>query len=409
MRANGVPERCCTGDAPDRDKFQAWAETVPRCLRSPLYHWTHLELDRPFGINDCRLGPDTAQGIWERCNDLLATPEFSVRGLLRGMAVKVVCTTDDPADGLEHHIAIAQDESFPVQVRPTWRPDRCLGVEDPPRFNAWLGRLVEVGGAEIRTLDELRESLRRRHEFFHRHGCRLSDHGLETMWAADYTEAQLRAIFLKVRSGTVPEAADQERWRSAMLYEGALMDHAAGWVQQFHLGPIRNLNARLFSAHGPDAGADSIGDAAYARPLARFLDRLDRERHLAKTILYNQHPKDNAVLATMAGNFQDGSVPGKIQFGAAWWFLDQRDGITDQLNILSAHGLLSRFVGMLTDSRSFLSFARHDYFRRILCQLLGDEIERGLLPNDLALVGGMVSDICYGNAVSYFDFGLAKS
>jgi glucuronate isomerase len=405
MRSNGIPERCITGDASDREKFQAWAETVPKCLRNPLYHWTHLELKRPFGISDRLLGPQTAESTWKEANALLKKPEFSARGIMRQMKVAVVCTTDDPTDSLEHHIATAKS-GFEVQMRPTWRPDKGMAVESPERFNAWVDRLAAVSGLEIRDFDGYLAALARRHDFFHAHGCRLSDHGLETVPAAAYTERQIRSAFTRIRGGAALDADDQERFKAAMLYEGALLDHAKGWVQQFHIGPIRNNSSRMFRTLGPDTGFDSIGDASYAKPLARFLDRLDSDDRLARTILYNINPKENAVLGTMIGNFQDGSVPGKIQFGSGWWFLDQKDGMEQQLGALSNLGLLSRFVGMLTDSRSFLSYTRHEYFRRILCNLLGDEMEAGLLPRDLALLGGLVEDVCYGNAARYFDFGL---
>jgi glucuronate isomerase len=406
MRTNGIAERFCTGDASDREKFQAWAETVPKCLRNPLYHWTHLELKRPFGISDRLLSPATAESVWRDGNARLAEPGFTARGIMERMDVRVVCTTDDPVDTLEHHRVIAAS-GFAVQVRPTWRPDKGMAIESPERFNAWLDRLAAVSDVHIKDLDSYRAALARRHDFFHATGCRLSDHGIETVHAADWSESQLRATFAKVRAGGVPDEAEVERFKSAMLHEGALMDHAKGWVQQFHIGPIRNNSSRMARTLGPDTGFDSIGDASYAKPLAKFLDRLDSDDRLARTILYNINPKENEVLGTMIGNFQDGSVPGKVQFGSGWWFLDQKDGMERQLAALSSLSLLSRFVGMLTDSRSFLSYTRHEYFRRILCNLLGDEMEQGLLPRDPGLVGGLVADVCYRNAAAYFDFGLA--
>jgi glucuronate isomerase len=408
MRTNGVAERFCTGDASDWEKFQAWAATVPKCLRNPLYHWTHLELKRPFGISDRLLEPGTAESIWDEANEMLATKAFSVRGILERMDVRALCTTDDPADPLDHHLAIAAS-GWKIQVRPTWRPDRGMAVDDPVAFNRWLDRLGAAADVHIADLNSYRDALRRRHAAFHAAGCRLSDHGLDTVHAEDYTEPQIVAIFAKVRAGTAPSKAESDQFKSAMLHEWALMDHAMGWVQQFHIGALRNNNQRLFAALGPDKGFDSIGDANYAAPLARFLDRLDSTDQLAKTILYNLNPRDNEVLATMIGNFQDGRVPGKVQFGSGWWFLDQKDGMEKQLNALSNMSLLSRFVGMLTDSRSFLSFTRHEYFRRTLCSLLGDEMDAGLLPDDLALVGGMVADISYRNAAGYFDFGLGET
>jgi glucuronate isomerase len=405
MRSNGVNERFVTGEASDWEKYQAWAATVPKCLRNPLYHWTHLELKRPFGISDRLLNPDTAKSIWDDANALLKKPEFSARGIMRQMNVAVVCTTDDPTDSLEHHIATLKS-GFEIQMRPTWRPDKGMAVESPERFNAWVDKLAAVSNTDITDFDSYLVALRNRHDFFHANGCRLSDHGLETVPAADYTEKQIRSAFTRIRGGAALDADDQERFKSAMLHEGALMDHASGWVQQFHIGPIRNNSTRMFRTLGPDTGFDSIGDASYAKPLAKFLDRLDTDNRLAKTILYNINPKENHVLGTMIGNFQDGSVPGKVQFGSGWWFLDQKDGMEQQLNALSNLGLLSRFVGMLTDSRSFLSYTRHEYFRRILCNLLGDEMEAGLLPRDVKLLGGLVEDVCYRNAAGYFDFGL---
>jgi glucuronate isomerase len=405
MRSNGIPERYCTGDAPEREKFQKWAETVPRCLRNPLYHWTHLELKRPFGIADRLLGPDTAQSIWDEANEQLARPEFSARGIMRQMNVAVVCTTDDPVDSLEHHQRVARD-GFAVQVRPTWRPDKGMAVDDPKAFNAWLAKLEAAAGVAISGFDDYRAALRKRHDFFHANGCRLSDHGLDTLYAEAYTEAQVKAIFAKVRGGAVPTPEESARFKSAMLHEWAVMDHAKGWVQQFHIGALRNNNSRAWRTLGPDQGFDSIGDANYAAPLSRFLDRLDDGDRLAKTILYNLNPRDNEVIGTMIGNFQDGSVAGKMQFGSGWWFLDQKDGMEKQLDALSNLGLLSRFVGMLTDSRSFLSYTRHEYFRRILCAKLGREMEDGLIPDEPELVGGMVADVCYRNAAAFFDFGL---
>ncbi len=405
LRTNGVAEHLITGDASDRDKFDAWAATVPRTLRNPLYHWTHLELNRPFGINDRLLSPATAAGIWDQCNAKLATPAFSARGILTQMRVQVVCTTDDPVDDLASHQAIAAS-GFATQVRPTWRPDRGLMIDEPARLNPWLDQLAACTDVAIRDWDDYLAALRIRHAYFHAHGCRLSDHGLETMYAEDWDEAEVAATFAGARAGQRPSPEAGVRWKSALLHAWAVMDHAAGWVQQFHLGPIRNLNSRLMARFGADAGCDSIGDAHFARPLARFLDRLDRDERLAKTVIYNLNPRDNELLAAMVGNFQDGVTPGKIQFGAAWWFNDQRDGIERQLSALSNLSLLSRSVGMLTDSRSFLSFTRHEYFRRILCDVLGREMADGLLPDDDALVGQLVADVCYHNAASYFPFRL---
>ncbi len=402
MRWDGVSERFCTGEASDRDKFQKWAETVPHLLRNPLYHWTHLELKRYFGIGDQLLGPDTAEYFWKECNRQIAQPAFSARGLMKRSRVEMVCTTDDPTDTLEHHRAIAQDKAFDIQVLPTWRPDKGMAVENPAAFIAWLERLEERAGCRIRTFNNYMDALKKRHDFFHEMGCRLSDHGLETLYAADYRPGEIAAIFRKVRGGKELTPPEILRFKSAMLYEFGIMDHARAWTQQFHLGVMRNNNSRLFEKLGPDTGFDSIGDFEVGRPLVRFLDRLDRTNQLARTILYNINPRDNALIATALGNFQDGSVPGKMQLGSGWWFLDQSDGMEHQIESLSQLGVLSRFVGMVTDSRSFLSYTRHEYFRRILCNIIGRDMAKGLIPRDMALVGGMVSDICHHNASRYF-------
>ncbi len=404
MRTNGVDERYITGDAPPREKFQKWAETVPALLRNPLYHWTHLELARYFGIDDRLLGPDTAEGIWEACNARLGAPDFTCRGLMRRSGVVLVCTTDDPADPLDHHRAIAADPDFDIQVLPTWRPDRAMAVDNVDAFNAWVDRLGRAADRDIGDWSAFMEALRTRHAAFHEAGCRLSDHGLECAYAEPYRDSEIRRIFQRMRSRAALAGGDILKFKSAMLYEFGVMDHARGWTQQFHLGAMRNNNTRLCRRLGPDTGFDSIGDFEQGRPLARLLDRLDHTDQLARTVLYNLNPRDNALMATMIGNFQDGSVPGKIQWGSGWWFLDQKDGMERQLEALSQMGLLSRFVGMLTDSRSFLSYTRHEYFRRILCNLLGRDMEAGLMPMDFGLVGGMVRDIAYRNAARYFGF-----
>jgi glucuronate isomerase len=406
MRSNGVSERFCTGDASDWEKFEKWAATMPRLLGNPLYHWTHLELARYFGISDRLLSPETAKGIWDECNEKLKEPGFSARGLMKQSNVVLVCTTDDPVDSLEHHRAVAADKAFKVKVLPTWRPDKGMAVEDPAAFNAWVDKLAARAEMKIGSFDSYMTALRNRHDVFHGAGCRLSDHGLETVYAEDYTDAAVKKIFAKVRAGGKPTPKEVLQFKSAMLVEFGVMDHAKNWTQQFHLGALRNNNSRLFARLGPDTGFDSIGDFEIAKPLSRLLDRLDRNDQLARTILYNLNPRDNELLATMLGNFQDGSVPGKMQLGSGWWFLDQKDGMERQLEALSQLGLLSRFVGMLTDSRSFLSYTRHEYFRRILCGRLGRDMAKGLIPDDMALVGGMVKDICYRNAAGYFGFDL---
>jgi glucuronate isomerase len=404
MRAAGVDERNITGDASDWEKFAAWAGTVPQPLRNPLYHWTHLELAFPFGIKGKRLGPDTAREIYDHCNRRLAEPGFTTQGLLQQYDVRVVCSTDDPADDLAPHARHAENRGAFTKLYPTWRPDKALAVHDLPAWNAWLDRLGAAAGVSTDRLAGLREALARRHEVFHARGCRASDHGLDRIFAAAYTEREAEAIFAKARAGTALAPDEIEKFRAALLYDLAVMDHSRGWVQQFHLGAMRNLSARAVRRNGPDTGYDSVGDFPQGEALARFLDRLDAEDRLAKTIVYNLNPRDNELFATIVGTFQDGSTPGKMQLGSAWWFLDQLDGMEKQLQALSNMGLLSRFVGMLTDSRSFLSFSRHDYFRRLLCNLLGNDVERGHLPNDRGLLGRLVEDVCYGNARSYFGF-----
>jgi glucuronate isomerase len=405
MRWDGVPERYCTGDASDWEKFEAWARTVPRTLRNPLYHWTHLELKRPFGIEDL-LSPQSARSIFERCSEKLQQPEFSTQGLLRQFRVAAVCTTDDPADSLEHHRALAGRPAPATRVYPTWRPDRALGVEDPESFNEWLARLEAAAGMSIGGFAQFLEALDRRHAAFHDAGCRASDHGLERIEAEPWDDAEVAATFARARAGRVPGPGKARRYRAALLYRFALMDHARGWVQQYHLGALRNNNTRLRKKLGADSGFDSIGDLEIARPLARFLDRLDETDQLARTILYNLNPRDNELVATMAGNFQDGSVPGKLQYGTAWWFLDQKDGMEAQLRALSNMGLLSRFVGMVTDSRSFLSYSRHEYFRRLLCNLLANDARQGLVPDDPALLGELVAAVAFGNARDYLGLEL---
>ncbi len=404
LRSNGIPERLVTGDGTDEEKFLAWAQTVPKTLRNPLYHWTHLELRRYFGIRRL-LDAESAPGIWHRCNEMLASPGFSARELLRKMGVRLVCTTDDPADTLEHHRKI-REEVTDIVVLPTFRPDAAMALDDPAQWNAYLDRLGNVAGIDIRSYDSLLEALDRRHAFFHEMGGRLSDHGLEAVPAEEFTAGQVKEAFTKLRLHQSVSPGEIARLRSALLLELGRMNHARGWAMQLHIGPIRNNNTRFFQALGRDAGFDSIGDAPVARPLARFLDSLDCDNRLPKTILYNINPRDNYLMGTMAGNFQDGTVPGKIQWGASWWFLDQKEGIAWHFNALSALGLLSRFVGMVTDSRSFLSGPRHEYFRRILCNLVGADARRGELPRDMDLLGGLVEDVCYNNAKGYFGFEL---
>lgn len=406
LRTNGVPEQLITGGADDFQRFEAWAATVPKTLRNPLYHWTHLELKDPFGIRDRLLDPSTARGIYDHANRLLATDEFTTQGLMRHFRVAVVCTTDDPADDLAHHRTFrASPGSDFVRMVPTYRPDKALAVEEPAQFAAYLKRLEAASGQDIQSYSQLIEALEKRHTFFHELGCRLSDHGLETMYADDYTATEVARTFERVLAGETVGAQEATRYKSAVLYDLARFDHARGWTQQFHLGAIRNLNSRMQRKLGPDTGFDSIGDFEVARPLARFLDRLDGTDELAKTILYNLNPRDNELMGALIGCFQ-GGVPGKIQYGSAWWFLDQLDGMERQMEALSNLGLLSRFVGMLTDSRSFLSYSRHEYFRRLLCNLLGRDVARGRLPDDRKLLGELVRDVSYRNAAGYFGLEL---
>jgi glucuronate isomerase len=404
MRTNGVDEKFITGkETTFREKYDRWAETVPFTMRNPLYAWTHLELKRVFGVSKI-LKPSTADEIWEECTALLQQPGYSARGLMKKFNVETICTTDDPIDTLEHHKAL-KEEGFEIKVLPAWRPDRAMAVEDPGTYAKYIKILSEVSGTEIKSFATLIEALRRRHNYFADAGCRLSDHGIEQFYASDYTEKELDAIFRKVLSGKCPDPDDTAKFKSAMLYEMAVMDREKGWTQQFHYGAIRNNNSRMFEKLGPDTGYDSIGDFTVARTLARFLDRLESDGKLTKTILYNLNPGDNELIATMIGNYQDGTVPGKIQFGAGWWFLDQETGMTNQLNALSLMGLLSRFVGMLTDSRSFISYPRHEYFRRILCNMLGEDVEKGKIPlSEIGTVRKMVEDISYYNARDYFGF-----
>lgn len=404
MRTNGVHESFCTGNKTDWEKFQKWAETVPYTLRNPLYHWTHLELKRYFGIEDI-LNGDTARRIYDECTAKLQTPEYSVRNLLRKMNVSLVCTTDDPVDSLEYHQKIKED-GFEKPILPAFRPDNAMNVSSAEKFNTYLNKLSAVTNIAISSFDDFLYALQSRHDFFASMGCGVSDHGLEEIYAEDFTGSEIDAIFTKVHGGRELNETEQRKFKSAMLIHFAEWDWEKGWVQQFHLGALRNNNSRMLQTLGPDTGWDSIGDFSQGKALAKFLDKLDSNNKLAKTVLYNLNPADNELMATMIGNFNDGSAAGKIQWGSAWWFLDQRDGMTKQINALSNMGLLSKFIGMLTDSRSFLSFPRHEYFRRILCDLFGDEIENGELPNDVKWVGKVIQDICFNNNRDYFNWQL---
>jgi glucuronate isomerase len=406
MRSSGVPESMITGNAPDKEKFRAWAAIVPTTIGNPLYHWTHLELKRYFGISGKLLGPDTADEIYETSTSLLAQEGNRVRGLLAKMNVHVVCTTDDPVDSLEHHSRLRADPTCPVTVVPTFRADAALDVEHPAAFNSWVEDLSHAAEMEITGWRDFIDALRKRHDVFHEHGCRASDHGIEEPYAEDCTEREAGRIFLSVRAGEVPDPRETQAFKSALMRELARADAEKGWAQQLHLGALRSVSTRSLRALGPNAGFDSIGDFSLARPLARFLDRLDVEGCLPKTILYCLNPADNAVLAALIGSFPEEHVRGKMQFGAAWWFNDQRNGMEEQMRMLADMGLLSRFVGMVTDSRSFLSFPRHEYFRRVLCGMLGDAMQNGEIPEDYVLVGGIVQDICWRNALEYFGIPL---
>ncbi|MDO4949946.1 MAG: glucuronate isomerase [Bacteroidales bacterium] len=404
LRSNGVAERYITGDASDWEKFEKWAETVPYTLRNPLYHWTHLELRTAFGI-DKILNPKTAKEIYDECNDKLRNdPSFTARGLMRRYRVEVVCTTDDPIDSLEHHIR-TRKSGFEIKMLPTWRPDKAMAVENPTDFRTYIDRLAEVSGITIRSFADVIEALRIRHRFFAEQGCRLSDHGTEEFFAEDYTGAEIENIFNKVYGGKPLTCEETAKYKSAMMFEFGVMDAETGWTQQFHYGAIRNNNTKMFKLIGPDTGFDSIGEVNTAKQMSKYFDKLNSCDKLTKTIIYNLNPCANEVVATMLGNFQDGSCPGKIQFGSGWWFCDQKNGMEKQMNALSLLGLLSRFVGMLTDSRSFLSYPRHEYFRRTLCNLLGNDMENGEIPyEEIERVEQMVEDISYNNARNFFKF-----
>ena len=402
LRANGVGEEYITGDKSDWEKFEAWAATVPYTLRNPLYHWTHLELKRYFNI-DVILNRDSAGQVYEETSAMLQEKSFSVRSLLEKMKVELLCTTDDPVDSLEYHQQIRKD-GWKVRVLPAFRPDKSMNVDDAVAFNNYLGLLEKSADVSVTTFSDYLKALKKRHDFFAENGCRVSDHGLEQVYAEDYSQAEINDIFDHIRSGHQLTISDNRKFKSAILVQFAEWDYEKGFVQQYHLGALRNNNSRMLKTLGPDTGWDSIGDFSQASSLSRFLNRLDAENKLTKTILYNLNPADNEVFATMIGNFNDGTAAGKIQWGSSWWFMDQKDGMTRQLNTLSNMGLLSRFIGMLTDSRSFLSFPRHEYFRRLLCNLFGEEVENGELPADIEWIGKVIRDICYYNAKQFFNW-----
>ncbi|MCC9167366.1 glucuronate isomerase [Pontibacter harenae] len=403
QRTLGIEEKYITGDATDEQKFLKWAEAVPYTLRNPLYHWTHMELKNPFGVTELLSG-ENAQEVYQHCNSLLQTPEFTPRGLLNHFGVEMVGTTDDPTDDLRYHQQIAAS-GFKVKILPSFRPDKALGLAGGSVYRNYLQKLSEVSGVTITNIDTLLEALQNRVDYFHENGCRLSDHGLSYLPFVQKSSGKLSEAFAAVLAGDDQEAAQYEQEFSALvLTELCKMYHQKGWVQQFHLGALRNNNARMLQTNGPDTGYDSIGDFSQAANMSAFFNNLEKENSLAKTVIYNLNPADNAAFATMIGNFQSSGTKGKMQFGSAWWFLDQLEGMKDQMDTLSSMGLISCFIGMLTDSRSFLSYSRHEYFRRLLCNMFGDDIERGLLPADIRWIGKIVQDICYYNAKNYFTF-----
>lgn len=400
MRSNGVDEKYITGDAPDKEKFMKWAETMPKCIGNPLYHWTHLELKRFFGINEL-LSPKTAEVIWEKCNEMLAKDEFTARELIKRSNVKVICTTDDPVDSLEDHIALAKDKTFAVKVLPAFRPDKSFNI-DKAGFVEWIEKLNKVVGQDIQTFASLKEALKQRLDFFHEVGCRISDHALDPIVFEEGTEEEITAILQKALKGEQLTESEIKKYKTAVMVYLGKQYTRLNWTMQIHIGTIRNNSKRMMRLLGPDTGFDAIADYTFAEALSKFLDKLDDTDELPKTILYCLNPRDNEILGTIIGCFQGGGIPGKIQVGSGWWFNDQKDGMTKQIISLANLGLLSLFVGMLTDSRSFLSYTRHEYFRRILCNIIGEWVESGEAPNDFELLGTKVQNICFDNAKEYF-------
>ena len=402
MRSNGIDESFCTGKATDSQKFKKWAETVPAAAGNPLYHWTHLELARYFNIFEL-LSPSTSSEIYEKASALLRTKEYTTRSMIRKMKVEVICTTDDPADNLEHHIDLKK--SFEISVLPTFRPDNAIKTEDPEKFRAYIIKLEQSCGSQIKNFNSLIESLDNRHNFFHQTGCRLSDHGLERFYFEKFTVSEIERIFIKLLKGSQISTEEAEKYKTAVMLELCKMNSKRGWTQQFHVGALRNNNTRMFRKIGPDTGWDSIGIAQDALKMSKFLSALDENDQLAKTILYNLNPADNEMMITMAGNFNDGSSVAKVQYGAAWWFLDQKNGMEKHLKDLESLGFIRRFIGMVTDSRSFLSYPRHEYFRRIVCNFIGEEVEKGLIPDEDELLRPLIEGVSYENAKEYFGFG----
>ncbi len=404
MRTAGIKEEVITGNkASDRDVFLAWAKTVPLTLKNPLYHWTHLELKRYFGIDEL-LNEKTAPAIWDATKEMLQKPEFSTRSLLRRMNVHVICSTDDAVDTLDDHKKLAHEDFDNFVMFPTFRPDNAMKIEDPEKFKAYVAQLEAVSGTSITGFDTFMEALRQRHDHLDTLGCRASDHGIEQPYAEEYSGHDLERIFTDALTGKKPEPANDLKFKSALMHEFAVMDHEKGWAFQMHIGAIRNNNTRKFQQLGPDTGFDSIGDFHVAKPLVRFLDRLEQNGQLPRTILYNLNSSDNEVLASLIGTFMGDGIAGKVQHGPAWWFHDQKEGMELQLQTLSNLGLLSQFVGMVTDSRSFLSFPRHEYYRRILCNMLGSDVENGIVPDDDLLLGDLIKKLCYSNSIRYFSY-----
>ena len=403
MRGNGISEEFITGTKSDYEKFEKWAQTVQHAMRNPLYHWTHLELSRVFGV-DKVLNPATAREIYDECSTKLQSSELQPQGIIRRFNVEIICTTDDPTDSLEHHQQIKANP-FGTQVLPTWRPDKTMAIENIETYNNYIDTLSEASRVTIKSYDDLLMAIQNRHDYFAEAGCTLADHSMPTFYAEEYTEAEIAKIFRNIRNGKEPTTREGLKFKSALIFELAKMNHDKGWVQQFHIGAIRNNNSRMFQAIGADSGYDAINDKPCATTGHKFLDKLSTDNKLTKTILYNLNPKDSEVMATMAFTLNEGSTPGKIQYGAAWWFSDQEDGIRKHINTVSSLGLLSRFVGMLTDSRSVLSYPRHEYFRRILCNMVGEEVENGKLPrSEMPFIHQMIKDISYNNAKNYFNF-----
>ncbi len=399
--SNGINEKYCTGNAPAYEKFEKWAGTVPATIGNPLYHWTHLELARYFNIYEL-LSPATASGIYERATAMLSTPDYSIRSMIEKMNVEIICTTDDPADNLEHHLIIKK--TLKTRMLPTFRPDNVIKTDDPQKFKEYILKLERASGIEITNYVTLLEAINRRHKFFHETGCRVSDHGLDRFYYSGFSSAEIESIFRKLLHGDSLSTDETEKYKAAVMLEICRMNHKRGWVQQFHVGAIRNNNTRMFRQMGPDTGWDSIGNAQDPVKMSDFLNELDNNDQLAKTILYNLNPADNEMMITMAGNFNDGSSPAKVQYGAAWWFLDQKNGMEKHMRDLGSLGLLRRFVGMVTDSRSFLSYPRHEYFRRLLCNFIGEEVEKGLIPDEDELLKPLIEGVSYRNAKEYFGF-----